>query len=102
MVKIPDKMKAYCPNCKKHVLMTVKQEKTTRRGGGLGKAARQAKRRRRGYGNQGRYSKKPVTQTKMASKTSRKIDLRLECPECKKKWAMNRPRAKRVEFVKIM
>ena len=102
MVRIPDRMTAYCPNCKTHVEMKVKQEKTYRRGGGFGKAARQEKRRRRGYGNQGRYSKKPVTQTKMASKTSRKIDLRLECPQCKKKWVMNRPRAKRVEVFRVM
>jgi ribosomal protein L44E len=36
----------------------------------------------------------------MASKSSKKVDLRLECPTCHKKWVMSRPRTKRVEFVR--
>ena len=80
--------------------MKVKHEKVGRRGGGMGKQARAAKRRKRGYGNKGKFSKRPVTQTKMASKTSRKIDLRLTCPNCKKVWVKNYPRAKRVELIK--
>lgn len=100
MVKIPEKMFKYCPNCGKHVTMKVKQEKTARRKGGLSATARKQKIRRRGYGNLGKYSKRPVTQTKMASKASRKVDLRLTCPECGKKWVLAYPRTKRVEMVK--
>lgn len=100
MVKIPDKMKKHCPKCNKHTEMKVKQEKSSRRGGGMTATARKAKIRRRGYGNLGKYSKRPVTQTKMASKTSRKVDLRLTCPECKKVWVLTYPRAKRVEMIK--
>lgn len=100
MVKIPDTMFKYCPNCGKHVAMKVKQEKSARRGGGLSAMARREKRSRRGYGNQGRFSKRPVTQTKMASKTSKKVDLRLTCPDCSKMWVLSYPRAKRVEMIK--
>ncbi|MHA1685696.1 MAG: hypothetical protein ACTSYD_04720 [Candidatus Heimdallarchaeaceae archaeon] len=100
MVKIPEKMYKYCPKCGKHVVMKVKQEKTARRKGGLSATARKQKIRRRGYGNLGKYSKRPVTQTKMASKSSRKVDLRLTCPECGKKWVLSYPRTKRVEMVK--
>lgn len=100
MVKLPEKMNKYCPNCGKHVTMVVKQEKAARRKGGMSATARREKRTRRGYGNLGKYSKRPVTQTKMASKTSRKIDLRLTCPDCGKKWVLSYPRTKRVEFIK--
>jgi len=100
MVKIPEKMFKYCPKCGKHVEMKVKQEKTARRKGGMSATARKQKLRRRGYGNLGKYSKRPVTQTKMASKASKKVDLRLTCPECGKKWVLSYPRTKRVEMVK--
>lgn len=100
MVKLPEKMNKYCPNCGKHVIMGVKQEKAARRKGGMTAMARREKRSRRGYGNLGRFSKRPVTQTKMSSKTSRKVDLRLTCPDCGKKWVLSYPRTKRVEFVK--
>ena len=83
-------------------MMKIKQEKGGRRSGGLNWSHRRASHRRRGHGNLGRYSKKPVTQTKMASKTSKKVDLRLSCPECNKKYVMNRPRAKRVEVFRAM
>jgi large subunit ribosomal protein L44e len=100
MVKIPETMYKYCPNCGKHVTMQVKQEKTARRKTGMSAMARRVKRKRRGYGNKGRYSRRPVTQTKMASKTSKKVDLRLTCPDCSKKWVLSYPRTKRVEMVK--
>lgn len=100
MVKIPERMNKYCPKCGKHVEMKVKQEKAARRKAGLSATARIQKLRRRGYGNKGKYSKRPVTQTKMASKTSRKVDLRLTCPDCGKRWVLSYPRTKRVEMVK--
>ena len=101
-MRMPDKPSTYCRNCKKHQVMKVKQEKGGRRSGGLNWSHRRMKARRRGHGNLGRYSKKPVNQTKMSSKSSKKIDLRLTCPECGKKVVMNRPRAKRVEIFKTL
>jgi len=100
MVKIPEVMFKYCPKCGKHIKMKVKQEKSARRAGGFSATARREKRKRRGYGNLGRFSKRPVTQTKMSSKTSKKVDLRLSCPDCGKKWILSYPRTKRVEFIK--
>ncbi|MCK5409267.1 MAG: hypothetical protein ACTSUP_02175 [Candidatus Heimdallarchaeaceae archaeon] len=100
MVKIPEIMFKYCPKCGKHVKMKVKQEKSARRAGGMTAMARRVKRKKRGYGNKGRFSKRPVTQTKMASKTSKKVDLRLSCPDCGKIWVLPYPRTKRVELIK--
>lgn len=101
-MKIPDKVSAYCRKCQTHKEMKVKQEKGGRRSGGLNWSHRRMKARRRGHGNLGRYSKKPVTQTKMASKSSKKIDLRLTCPDCGKIAVANRPRSKRVEIVRVI
>ncbi|MCY3411100.1 MAG: 50S ribosomal protein L44e [Candidatus Heimdallarchaeota archaeon] len=101
-MKIPDKVSNYCRKCKTHKVMTVKQEKGGRRSGGLNWSHRRMKARRRGHGNLGRYSKKPVTQTKMASKTSKKIDLRLTCPDCGKVGVITRPRSKRVEITRTL
>ena len=98
MARIPDKIKVYCRKCQTHIEGKVKQEKGGRRSGGMNWSHRRQKHRRRGHGNLGRYSKKPVTQTKMASKTSKKIDLRITCPDCGKVAVMNRPRAKRYEI----
>lgn len=100
MVKIPETMFKYCAKCGTHKTMKVKQEKTARRKKGMSATARKMKLRRRGYGNLGKYSKRPVTQTKMASKTSKKVDLRLSCADCGKKWVLSYPRTKRVEMVK--
>ena len=101
-MRIPEKLSSYCRNCKTHKVMKVKQEKGGRRSGGLNWSHRRMKHRRRGHGNLGRYSKKPVTQTKMSSKTSKKVDLRLTCPDCGKGAVMNRPRTKRVEVYRVM
>lgn len=101
-MKIPDKMSAYCRKCQTHKVMKVKQEKGGRRSGGLNWSHRRMKARRRGHGNLGRYSKKPVTQTKMASKSSKKIDLRLTCPDCGKVAVINRPRSKRIEITRTL
>ena len=100
MVKIPETMFKYCAKCGTHKTMKVKQEKTARRKKGMSATARKMKLRRRGYGNLGKYSKRPVTQTKMASKTSKKVDLRLSCADCGKKWVLSYPRTKREEMVK--
>ncbi|MBD3191997.1 MAG: 50S ribosomal protein L44e [Candidatus Heimdallarchaeota archaeon] len=100
MVKIPARMRTHCPKCNKHTEMTVKQERGGRRGSGLVKGSRSARRHNKGFGNKGKYSKKAITQSKMASKTSKKVDLRLTCTECKSTWVRSYPRTRRVEIVK--
>ena len=82
--------------------MTVRQEKGGRRGSGLGKGTRRGNRHKKGFGNKGKYSKKAVSQAKMSSKTSTKIDLRLTCNQCKATWVRSYPRARSVEIVKTM
>lgn len=100
MVKIPAKMRAYCKKCKKHTTMTVRHEKGGRRGSGLVKGTRNQQRNKRGSGNKGKYSKKAISQAKMSSKTSQKIDLRLTCDVCKSTWVKTYPRSRSVEIVK--
>ena len=80
--------------------MTVRQEKGGRRGSGMVAGTRRADRHKKGSGNKGKYSKKAISQAKMASKTSTKIDLRLICDECKATWVRTYPRARGVEIVK--
>jgi ribosomal protein L44E len=101
MVKIPAKMKSHCKKCKTHTSMTVRHEKGGRRGSGLVKGTRNANRHKKGSGNKGRYSKKAISQSKMASKTSQKIDLRLTCDVCKSTWVLTYPRSRSVEIVKV-
>ncbi|MEA2070320.1 MAG: hypothetical protein U9O98_03425 [Asgard group archaeon] len=100
MVKLPTKMRTHCPYCNKHTTFTVRQERGGRRGSGLVKGTRDANRHTKGSGNKGKYSKKAISQSKMASKTSKKVDLRLTCDECKKTIVRSYPRARRVEVVK--
>ena len=80
--------------------MKVSIEKTRQRGGGLSKGARRQLRHNTGYGNKGRYSKRPVASRNMRTKTTKKTDLRLKCNECGKKIMRSRPRAKRVELLR--
>ena len=81
-------------------MMTVRQEKGGRRGSGMGLGTRRANRHNKGSGNKGKYSKKAISQAKMASKTSAKVDLRLTCDECKATWVRTYPRSRGVEIVK--
>eukprot|EP00803_Ostreobium_quekettii_P009712 evm.model.scf_343.2 EVM.evm.TU.scf_343.2 scf_343:3575-5329(-) len=78
MVNVPKLKRAFCKHkdCRKHVAFKVTQYKT-------GKASlyvqgkRRYDRKQRGYGGQ----TKPVFKKK--AKTTKKIVLRLSCPECK-------------------
>ena len=54
----------------------------------------------RGTGNMGRYSKPAVSKFKMTGKkTSKKIDLRYECTDCKKQHMKSKGfRIRKIEF----
>lgn len=99
-MKIPEKMNTYCPKCRKHTTHKVKIEKIRQRGGGMTRGARAKARKTRGYGNHGRYSRRAVSQRSMTSKTSQKVDMRLECSECKSQQIRSRPRTKRAELLR--
>lgn len=103
-MKIPKAKKRYCPKCKKHTDHNVSQAKSTGRSKAhpMSRGAQARLRKRglnRGYGNQGRYSKKAIGSWKRTgSKTSKKIDLRFKCKECGKSTMGGGFRVKRPEF----
>jgi len=97
-MKLPTEIRTFCPHCRSHQVMSLKIEKPGRRGaGGQKLAVRRQIRHRKGTGNKGKYSKKPITQNKMASKTTKKTDVRLKCKKCGKSITKSFPRAKKVE-----
>jgi large subunit ribosomal protein L44e len=103
-MKIPKLKKRYCRKCKKHTEHKVSQAKK-RTPGATHPLAQFAKKRAgfgKGTGNLGKYgSKPPVSKFKMTGKkTSKKIDLRFECKECKKQSVQSKGiRTKKVEMV---
>ena len=97
-MKIPAQMRTFCPSCNKHTVQAVKIEKGKQRGGGMGRGSRSMARWTGKIGNHGRYSRRPIASRNMTSKTTKKVDLRLSCPECGKRWIRSRPRAKRSEL----
>ena len=99
-MKIPAKMRTFCPNCNKHTPHNVKIEKAKQRGGGMNQGSRRAERWTSRIGNHGRYSRRPIASRNMTTKTTKKVDLRLTCGECGKKWSRSRPRSKRVELIR--
>jgi|TARA_B100001971_G_C18069768_1_gene472453 large subunit ribosomal protein L44e len=101
-MKIPKAKKRYCPYCKKHTEHKVALAKKKKpRSMTYGSKVR-AKRRgvARGAGNMGRYSKPAISKFKMTGKkTSKKVDLRFECKDCKKQHVQNKGfRSRRAEF----
>ncbi len=105
-MKIPKRIKRLCPKCGKHTEHTVKNQ--TNRGlnktntmtrGAINRVM--ARGLRRGTGNQGRFSRKPIGSWKMTGqKTTKKLDLRYTCTECKKTHMQKAGiRVKRVELI---
>jgi len=101
-MKLPKTKKRYCPYCKKHtehkVALSKKKGPRSMTYGSKIRARRRGK--ARGLGNRGRYSKPAISKFKMTGKkTSKKVDLRFECKECKKQHVQNHGfRSRRVEF----
>merc|ERR1712002_681190 len=93
MVNVPKTRKTFCKgkNCRKHTLHKVTQYKK-----GKDSLAAQGKRRydrkQSGYGGQ----TKPIFHKK--AKTTRKIVLRLECTDCKRKAQVTIKRCKHFEL----
>ena len=104
-MKVPKSRKRYCPFCKKHtehkVVESKKRTPFTAHPLGYGNKKIRAKRRGRiGMGNNGRYSKPPLSRSKMyGKKSSKKTDFRFECSVCKKMHNQRAGfRAKKIEF----
>ncbi len=99
-MKIPKTINKYCPYCRKvtqHKVIIVKSVKART---GLVWGARRAREEKKGIGNKGKYSKRPLSQRKRGIiKTSKGVDIRIECQVCKKQsiWHIE-GRYKKVEF----
>ncbi len=81
---VPKTLRTYCPHCKAHVEHTVSIYKVIPKRRALSKGQRRAERRRKGHGNKGRYSKKPITQIKTHAKVTKTGVLVLKCTRCGK------------------
>jgi large subunit ribosomal protein L44e len=76
-MKIPKKIKTYCPKCKKHTLHSVRQMRKGKTRA-LSWGQRQFRRVTAGYGSQ------PRSEQKRFAKTNKKITLVLKCETCGK------------------
>ena len=87
-MKIPKKTKRFCPYCKKHTEQKVLEVGTGIKRGAMargGKTRVHLRGLNRGFGNHGRFSKKPIGKYKRKTKTTKKTNLVYQCSECKKK-----------------
>lgn len=105
-MKIPKTKKRLCKFCKKHTEQKVHNQSFK----GLNKTVTQSRGSktrlmkrglRRGTGNLGRFSRRPVAKWKMTgAKNTKKTDLRYTCSICKKTSVQSAGiRAKRVELI---
>jgi len=87
-MKIPKKIKRYCPFCKKHTEQKVSQVSTGAKRGTSRKGSKQRAAWRgggeKGFGNRGRWSKKAVAGWKRKAKSTKKASLKYTCQTCKK------------------
>jgi large subunit ribosomal protein L44e len=91
MVTIPKKMKVHCSHCNKHTVHKTSQYKKGKERE-MGQGTRRYHAKQKGYGGQ----KKPIFRKKV--KTTKKVVLKLECNECKKKRMQNFGRAKSINL----
>ena len=101
-MKLPKITKRYCPYCKKHTehKVSLTKKKSPRSMTYGSKVRAKLRGAARGTGNLGRYSKPAISKFKMTGKkSSKKLDLRYQCKECKKISVQKKGfRAKKVEF----
>jgi large subunit ribosomal protein L44e len=95
-MKYPKKINTYCPSCRKHTVHNVKTAKKKVRGTAHpnSQSNKRKDRHKRGYGGHGKYSKPAV-----GKKPTQKVDLRLECADCKKSHTKPGFRIKKFEMV---
>jgi len=94
-MKIPKKIRIFCPTCKKHTEHEVEFSKKRPRGA-MTHGQRMFKRKMKGYGSF------PKENPKGREKSTRKVDLRYKCTVCGKKHIKGKGwRAKKLEMVKV-
>jgi large subunit ribosomal protein L44e len=86
-MKLPKKIKRYCPNCNKHTeqkadVVSTGHKRGTLKYGSLWRAKKRGA--LPGTGNKGRYSRRAVKSRKMKTKTTTKKVLVYLCSNCKK------------------
>ena len=81
---VPKKMKKYCRHCKKHTVQTLNIVHAGKRSV-LKSGQRRRDRIKKGHGDGGHYSRKPIKDWNRASKIAKTKDINMECSECKKK-----------------
>ena len=104
-MKLPKIRRTYCPTCKKHTEHKVIEGKKKTRGTAhpmsRGSQMRLRHRGRMSIGNQGKYSRPPISKWRMTGrKQSKKVDIRFECQICKKMHGISGGgfRARKVEI----
>lgn len=88
-MKFPKETHRYCPYCKKHTKQLVAVAKQRSRSSthpmSRGSSGRvKARGFNIGYGNQGRYSRRPPKNQKMKSKQTKRLGVVYTCTVCKK------------------
>jgi large subunit ribosomal protein L44e len=90
-MKVPKKLRTYCPHCKRHTLHTASQAKK-RSARSLSWGQRQFIKVSSGYGSQ------PRSEQKKFYKTTKKFVILLKCSECGKAHPRRGFRSKKVAF----
>ena len=94
-MKFPQKIKTFCPTCKKHTVSTIELAKKKPRGE-LTHGMRIFNRKMLGYGSF------PRENPKGREKSTRKMDLRFKCSVCGKKNMSGKGfRVKKFEIVRL-
>lgn len=102
-MKIPKKMKKFCPKCKAYKEMTVSQNRQQGKNKvhPMSRGSRTRMKKRgldRGFGNRGSVSRGAMSKWKRYNvKKSKRINLILKCSACGKSQVFIGPRAKKVE-----
>ncbi|RZN69252.1 MAG: 50S ribosomal protein L44e [Candidatus Methanolliviera hydrocarbonicum] len=91
-MKMPKKIKTYCPYCKKSTEHSIEKVKKGRQSGL--KWINRQKSRRQGIGNLGKFSKVPG-----GDKPTKKVNIRYRCNECKKAHTRKGFRVSKFELV---
>ncbi len=93
-MKMPKKIKTMCPYCKKHTEHKVKtvKKKARSKAHPLSQSVKRFNRKIKGYGSF------PRPNPSGEGKPTKKVDMRLECAECKKQHTKKGYRVKKFEL----
>ena len=93
-MKYPKTVRTLCPHCKRHTEHKVKvvKKKARSKAHPMSQSVKRFKRKLKGYGSF------PRPNPKGEGKPTKKVDIRLECKECKKMHTKKGFRAKKFEL----